>query len=585
MRYLAIVILFMCVVTTQAQPLDPNKELSQYNIDHWQDESTPSSIMQIIQASDGYLWMSTLKGLARFDGLKLNVYDKFTSAALDVNGFKSLYEDKNGNFWVGSIGEGLYLKQGQTFKKFTVPFGTSSNNIERIFTDSRGTLWLCTVKGIIQFRDSIFTLITPDGVSRESDFPTFDITESKDGTLWVASATGLYTVTESKLTRAFADERSLNGEIVDLHIDSEGGLWIAAYNNGFFFISDTGVKRIGELDQLKHPIVVYEDRQKNLWFGSEHGIARRSVNGFSYLTSARGLSHDHITAICEDHEGSIWLGSYYGGINRLRDGTFTNYSTANGLPHETTHVLLETADKTIWAGTETDLAYLKDGHFNTLSEKFPILAKARVRGLMEDKSGSLWIASYDGVFKMTKNKMLVKYDVNSGLTNNQTRVLYEDRNNNIWVGTRQGLNLLKDGRWRSFGPREGLLNDFVMSIIELRNGKFLVATTGGLYILKGETFEPVTTDHGNLTLTIFRMLEDDKERLWIGTSDGLLMLDGNTLTDYSHHHKILSSNIYQILEDDNNFLWLTSDLGIARIEKEKLLEKQLHDTTSVNIRI
>lgn len=585
MRYLLIVIIFYCSATSYAQPLDPTKELSQYNVDHWQDEATPSSIMQIIQAQDGYLWMSTLKGLVRFDGLKLNVYDKFTNAALDVNGFKSLHEDKNGNFWVGSIGEGLYLKQHQTFKKFTVPFGTSSNNIERIFTDSHGVLWLCTVKGIIQYRDSTFTLIKPESISEDSDFPTFDIAESTDGTLWVGSAAGLYKINNNKLERAFESAQSLVGEIVDLHIDSTGSLWVAGYNNGFFRIKDNKVERIAALDQLKHPIVIYEDSNHNLWFGSEHGIARKSAKGFSYLTSARGLSHDHITAICEDHEGSIWLGSYYGGINRLRDGTFTNYSTANGLPHETTHVLLERSDKSIWAGTETDLAYLKEGHFQKLSDEYPVLSKARVRDLMEDRDNNLWIASYDGAFKISKNKSITKHHVGNGLSNNQARVLYEDRNNNIWIGTRQGLNLLRENKWLTFGPKEGLLNDFIMSILELRNGKFLVGTTGGLYILKGDTFEPVTTDHGNLTLTIFRMFEDESEHLWIGTSNGLIMLDGNTLTDYSHHDKILSSNVYQILQDENGFLWLTSDLGIARIEKGKLVSRQLHDTTKLEIRL
>src|SRR5437879_3857287 len=131
-----------------SQPLNPAKELTQYNIDHWEGDKAPSNALSIIQTRDGYLWIATLNGLIRFDGLKFTVYDNFSSPSIAATGFKCLYEDKHQNLWIGSNGGGLFLKRSNRFKKYEVKFGGGSNNIERIFLDSKENLWLCTLKEI-----------------------------------------------------------------------------------------------------------------------------------------------------------------------------------------------------------------------------------------------------------------------------------------------------------------------------------------------------------------------------------------------------------------------------------------------------
>lgn len=567
-----------------AQPLDPAKELTQYNLDHWEGDKLPSSIIQMMQASDGYLWMTTLNGLVRFDGLKFTVFDKYNTTSLETNGFKSIYEDRYKHFWVGSIGAGLYLKQYNSFRKFTIPFGTSSNNIERIFLDSKDNLWLCTLKGLILYKDSVFSLITPKGYSEKSDITMYDIDEDNQGNLWIASAQGIFKYADGELKKHTWEGDPLKGEVATLRVSRNQNIWIGTYGSGVFIVNNNVVKRVPELALLARPTVIIEDDNQNIWIGSEYGVARYSENGVSHLLAGKGLTHNHIAAICEDHEGSVWLGTYYGGLNRLRDGTFTNYTTLNGLPHNTIHAIYQTPDSTIWVGTESDVGYYKQRVFNILSQQFPELERVRVRDVFMDSFQNLWIASYDGLYRLTE-QILTKFSTENGLSSNQTRVVFEDKDKNLWVGTRNGLNLFKNGQWKTFSSEQGLQNSFIMSIIQLHDGKLMVGTTGGVYFLDGNTFKPLITDLGEVTNTIFRMHQDNEDYLWIGTNSGLLCIKDGKCHAFISDHKLLSGNVYQILEDGIGTMWITTEVGIVRVAKKNLIQKMVLASTTLNLKL
>ena len=568
---------------TKSQPLDPSKELTQYNIDHWEDDRSPSSILQITQTSDGYLWMVTLKGIARFDGVKLTTFDRFSNPELKVNGFKSLFEDSKKRLWIGSIGGGVFYKQGNSFKQLSLPFGPSGNNVERIREDSKGRLWICTLRGLVAYQHNTFTLMKPQGVSDSIDFPVYDIAEDRNGTIWVATAQGLMELKDENLFPATDGGYKKIGEIMDLHITSDNTLWLASYSNGIYTYTSEGLKKVTVLDELKHPMVIHQDRASNIWVGSELGVARYRRGKASRLEAGRGLSHNNVTAIFEDHEGSIWLGTYYGGINRLRDGTFTNYTTAHGLTHNTVHAVFQTHDSTIWIGTETDLSYKSGDAFVRYSDKFPVLRDKRIRHVFEDSRENLWVASYDGLFQIRNNKLTV-FNVKSGLSSDQARVIFEDSNGSVWVGTRQGLNQFVNGKWKIFSAKEGLLNDFVMSIAEPEKGTLLIGTTGGLFTLKDGVVMPLKIRNKTMGVTTFHVHVDTDRNLWVSTTNGLLLIKPDSIYAFSNED-LLVRNVYQVVEDKLGAFWITSDIGVVRVLKKDLLNSIASDTVKIHIRL
>jgi ligand-binding sensor domain-containing protein/signal transduction histidine kinase len=579
-RIFSVILILAFVLTAQkaqGQPLNPNKDLSQYNLDHFNSNNIPASIFQIIQSKDGYLWMATLNGLTRFDGVKVTRFDKFSNPVLPTNGVKTVFEDNNKNLWVGTFGDGLFLKQQKSFKKFTIPFGKSSNNIENFFQDSNNNLWLCTLKGPILFKDSVFQLLTPVGFPSDVDITAFDATEDNQGNIWIASLQGMLKYANGELRVHQWEGDKISGEVLAVHVANNNDVWIASYGSGVYRVSNNICKKVSELSFLTRPLSIMEDRNNNLWFGSEQGITRYHKGQVSFLDTRKGLAHNHVTTICEDHEGSIWIGTYYGGLNRFRDGTFTNYTLANGLPHNTTHAIYQTKDNSIWVGTESGLAHYENGTFKTIP--LPTSANVRVRDIHADSDNNLWVASYTGVFKI-KGKTITRYSTSNGLPTDLTRVIYEDSKKNLWVGTRNGLCLYEEGKWKTYTEKNGLLNTFIMSILELRDGTLLIGTNSGLFWKNGNTFQSYKINKGTLG-TLFRMYEDKDGYIWIGSNDGLLCIKDHNLYEFGQH-KTLGNSIYQILEDKNNMLWLTSDVGIIRVPRKEVIQRTTDTTTVVN---
>lgn len=573
------IILCQCWGMVHAQPLDPTKKLTQYNVDKWTGEGlTSSSILQIIQTKDGYLWMVTYSALVRFDGVTFTAFDRFNVAGLTATGFRSLYEDRFGNLWIGGNGGGLFRKTDNGFIHYEVPFGPTSNNIKRIFRDSNDHLWLCTIKGLIKYADSTFTLITPDGYSDDVDFTTYDIAEDDEGKLWVGSAAGMFVYDGNKLIKAGVEGNQLNDEVLSILIDNEK-IWISSYNRGMYLYQNGLFTKFQELDTIWHPVSLYQDGNKNLWIGTEAGLARYNSSGLSFINASSGLSHNAINTIVEDHEGSIWVGTYYGGLNRLRDGPFINFTVLNGLADNTIHCVYQSSDSIVWIGTENGLTLYKNGVLQGVNDYG--LQQAKVRDVFQDSRGNLWVATYSGVVKI-RNGTSVKYTVDDGLSNNQTRLIFEDNKNRIWVGTRSGLNLYKDGNWEVLTVEDGLVNDFITSMMQLNDEEVLIGTTGGLQVLKDDKIVPYNLNSGNIRFTVFRTYQDKEGIIWLGTSGGLLRLDNHDLYSFSSDHKLLGSTIFEVIEDGNGVFWLTSDKGVIRVSRSELMQKTQNDTVKIS---
>jgi ligand-binding sensor domain-containing protein len=180
---------FLMVVGGRAFALNPSMQQSQYILDHWElaDGLPQSSALTITRTPDGYLWIGTQEGLARFDGVRFVVFDRNNEPALASNEILVLYADRAGRLWIGTQ-DGLTVLQNGQFKSYDAVTGLAHVRIQTIIEDSEHRLWVGTDKGLVEVDHGSGRVFgTSDGLR---DAGIRALLEDRSGMIWVATATG-----------------------------------------------------------------------------------------------------------------------------------------------------------------------------------------------------------------------------------------------------------------------------------------------------------------------------------------------------------------------------------------------------------
>ncbi len=548
----------------------------QYSSRTWQtDEGLPNNQVQAItQTRDGYLWLGTLDGLARFDGNTFVAYNPKNTPELRNPSITSLCADRDGALWIGTDGGGLVRLKDGIFTRFTVADGLAGDMLRVIFQTSDGALWFGTTTGLSRYKDHRFkNYSTKDRLLSDVIRALY---EDREHSLWIATGAGLNRLHEETMdsfsmpnglpndsVRAICQDRgeriwigSNNGMlwynwfwktffayntrygISDTFVsaiceDREGNLWVGTYSGlnrfreGRFF---------NQLDSEGAPFdrinTLFEDRQGDVWVGSRQGLVRLTPKHFTTYGKQQGLTHNNIMSVLEDHEGGLWVGTWGGGLNRLKDETVTAYATTNGFSENLVLSLCEGKDGTLWVGSDFD------------------------GGLTSFKDGS-W----------------THYTWRDGLINAPLRVLHEDRAGRLWIGTSHGLSCFEQGKFVNYTASNNLPDDAIRAICEDHAGALWFGTDNGLTRWKDGQFATFTTEDGLFDNTITALYEDRDQNLWIGTrSGGLNLCREGQFTACTSAQGLFSDQISEILEDDQGWLWMSCDKGVFSVRKKDLLD-------------
>jgi ligand-binding sensor domain-containing protein/signal transduction histidine kinase len=568
-----------------AQTTFKEKELNQYQLDTWGEQQgmITSAIVDIGQDPEGYIWISSHRGLLRFDGVKFKFFNRFEEDSFYTSGMRVFLNDSKGRFLVGSNGRGIFiLKQGR-FVAFTEKKGLNDPNVYDLYEDSRKRMWVGTKEGVYYSNenDSLFHPVFVENEIRK--IIAQSIKEDKSGRIWFAAEEGLFFLNEKGLIEKFVKEDGKTIIAVNtMTLDRQGTFWIGSYSEGLF------EWKYGEKYPRKYPLTqnvkninqIYQNKYGVYFIATDNGLYRFYDNKLSVLTSKEGLIHNNINSVFQDNEGSFWIGSYYGGFQRLKNSRFHNISTNDGLPNNTIHALYQEDDTTIWSCTGEGIAYLSNGkpkQSKILKKIESLLSNLKVRDIIKDSKGIYWIATYSGVLRYDpiKDKSLI-IDTQNGLRNVQSRVLLEDKNQNIWVGTRGGLHRLNmEGVVQeAFTLAEGLHSDLITDLLEDKNGIIWISTTGGIHFWNPtiKRIMPLITKEGRENNTNFRIYIDSEGLMWVGSTLGLWLLKDNQVHYFSKITPSFTGTITQVLEDESENFWLTTDIGILKVERRELLD-------------
>jgi ligand-binding sensor domain-containing protein/signal transduction histidine kinase len=560
--------------------LDPSTAITQYNQRVWNEaDGLPQGTVQAItQTREGYLWIGTRDGLARFDGVKFTVFQSEHATGLESNDIRTIYEDRSGQLWIGTFNGGVSRFRDGKFTCYKKQDGLPSSGVLDLCEDRQGDLWMGTWNGLARYRDGRFTVYTvADGLTGAT---CWSICEDKEGTLWIGTSGGLNRLTRGRLERVplppewqeiavrkvwadpggviwigtlgaglarFCDDGFVSyttreglpdNRIRDIHQDSDGNVWIATWR-GLARLADGKIASYTDRDGLPHSFVeaLTEDREGNLWLGTHGGgLARLRDGKVAVFTTKEGLASNSAKCVFASREGTIWIGTDGGGLSRYREGTFTHFTTEDGLPSNIVWTIGEDSSGTIWVGTgrPTALCALKqDGSFHTYTraEGFPV--DRGTRCVYGDRAGNLWAGGGAGGLCRFRDGTFTLYSMRDGLPGNLVRAIDEDREGNLWVATGNGLCRLRDGRLTCFTEKDGLAHNAVYCILQDIEGTLWFGTQGGLTRYRAGKFDSYKSLDGLFQNVIYQIVEDNQQTLWMSSNRGIFKLSTRALDEFS----------------------------------------------------
>jgi signal transduction histidine kinase/ligand-binding sensor domain-containing protein len=446
---------------------------------------------------------------------------------LVLSDIKSLYEDRNGELWVG-ITNGIVLrfKDGKR-TDYAKKNGLPGNRVNIIRGDREGNIWFGLEEaGLFRFRDGRFTnYTTSDGLAGNN---ILFIYEDREGILWIGTTAGLSRLRDNIIT-AYSTENGLSANnIYPIYQDREGAIWIGSWK-GLTRYKDGRFTPCGEQYGVAGALVtaLLSDRQDNLWIGSLGGGAIRYKDGKMIRYQAKdGLPSNVVRAILQDRQGAIWFGTS-DGVARLKDGTFSAYTIEDGLPGNSVSVLFEDRQGNLWIGTQRGLCRYREGQFHTYPQEESI-ANHLVRSVYEDGEGVIWIGTYDSGLTRLKDGKFTNYTMKEGLFNNGVFQILEDARENFWISCNLGIYRVSkrelteyaEGRVKAitsipYGKRDGMLNSECNggaqpAGIKNLDGKLWFPTQGGVAVVDPEAV-PVSAQPPTLMIEEFLLNNEPTE--------------------------------------------------------------------------
>jgi ligand-binding sensor domain-containing protein len=557
-----------------AHALDPKLLVTQYSRRVWGVENglPDRTVRKIVQTPEGYLWVATRRGLARFDGVRFTLFNKDNSAGLKSNWIMNLLVSNDGVLWIGTYGGGLSVYRNERFTSYTIDDGLPSNSITALARSGDGGLWVGTNEGLSHFQGGKLT--TFDDRDGLIDRYVLSLLVDRNGTAWIGTQKGVQLYRNGQ----FLDSPPLDAlrahAVISLSEDPSGKIWIGTEGGGLAAFWQDQIKVYSKGDGLSSNSVpaTLSDSSGNLWIATTGGgLARYKDGAFDAYTIKNGFPGQSTTALFEDREGNLWVGITSVGLMQLKDSRFIPLGTGEGLSGNQISSILEARDGSIWIGTNlAGLNQLRDGKIQTIGGK-DTFEGYNISSLAETRDGSIWVGTSGGLYQI-KDGRIRHYTTKNGLSFNSISSIYEDAQELLWIGTVDGLNLIDKGKIASYRQGDGRGIDQIASIAQGPDGSLWIGTlSAGIARFQNGKFTQYAVPDGRLVSGASALYADKEGTLWIADGDsGLIRIKDGRFAIFENKDGLGSNPIRKILEDDYGQFWLTTSYGILRTSRKNL---------------
>ncbi|WP_170246277.1 hybrid sensor histidine kinase/response regulator [Colwellia hornerae] len=581
-----------------------------------------SDVAHILQDKQGFLWVGTSNGLARYDGYTFKVFKHSgkNHNSLTGNVIRTIFEDKNANLWIGTeVGLNHFNPRTEQFSHFrhnaNNPQSLSHDVVNAITQDRSGNIWVGTRGGINrfdaqtgQFSHYRYDVNNPNSLSHDN---VWAILEDNNGEIWVGTQAGLsrFDAKTKQFSHYLYNENALNSI-------TEGTVWsiITDKQNNLWMITENGLNRFNlQTEQFTHYrhevnhsnslsdgiiLTLAADKNGNLWIGTSLGLNRLNLKTeiFTYYrheeANINSIGYGGIMAILEDREGNIWSGTNKAGLSRFNPKIeqFGHYRrdilNPASLSNNWVAAIVEDQQGNLWVGVDSEGI----NRFNKKTQQFEHYSINKtspenvsnnwVNAVTKDYQDNIWFSSRNALNKFTlKTEAFSTY--RHSLDNSESlgiQAITEDSQNNLWVGTTKGLDyfLTKTAVFKTYQHSEvnsnSLSHNHILAITEDSQKNLWVATAEGLNYFnpKTEVFthyrhdmaQPNSLSHNYITSIAL----DAEGNLWVGTMNGLNLMDmkSGEFISFNEEDGLPDSTIYAIEIDDQGFLWLSTNQGLSQ---------------------
>ena len=562
--------------------VDPSTPLADLSGQAWVLENglPQNTVQALAQSAQGFVWVGTEAGLARFDGNSFQVFDRSSAPSLPSGDIRCLLTTHDGVLWIGTA-QGLARWKNGTMTVFSKKDGLPGYEIRRLMQTSDGVIWAWTDGGLARLNGNRFqpagngvqagetTRVLADGegglwaiemrgmaayqngqwkqMPMQNDWPQGGVVQAQrlpGGTLALAGNRTLLLTRGGRVLKRLTVGAQLPGtRLQSLLADREGTLWIDT-NGGLVRLVDGKLQMFPASDPLATASVLalMEDREGDLWVGTEtQGLHILRDRRFFTFDTREGLASDSTTTVVEDRTGTLWVGTLGWGLTALplrqtgKNGrifpakaAIRTYSVSDGLISNIILSLAAAPNGDLWVGTPDGLNRIRQGRIDTYTSADG-LPDDFIRSLLVDTDGSLWIGTRHGLAHWTHEpgaqaqmKIYTKAD---GLGSDLVGAMARDTHGDLWVATLAGLSRLHAGKIVNFTTADGLGSDVATALLLPPGGSLLVGTENhGVYQWDGQKFSSAVPGGLDQT-TIHAILDDQSGHLWFATGDGIARCD------------------------------------------------------------
>jgi len=533
------------------------------------EQGLPSNnALHITQTRDGYLWVASYEGIARFDGVAFRVFTEADIPGLDRASFLRVAVDSGGTVWAASERDGLARYAGGRWTLFRPRDGLKSDRVTALLPDTGGVMWVGTRGGVNLVRHGrIERLPAPRGTPEPS---VADLARAPDGSLWIGIGSGgLMRYRDGRYERVATDGVPIE-QVSSLHADADGTVWVGTYDPGVVRLRGGEVARLAaDGDAAPRRInAMLRDRGGTLWLAAENGLFRMEGERAVPVPLPGGRPIAQAFALFQDAEGNLWVGSRQGGLFRLRPTAVATLTRADGLPHDLVSAVEGDGAGGVWIATSGGVAHRTERGIQLYTHAGGALADDVTRDVLRTRAGDVWAATNGGLTRIRGGRTET-FGARDGLPDDRVRVLCEGAGGTLWAGTYNGLAALRGGRFRAYGPADGLADPYVLSVFEDRRGTLWVGTQSeGLFRMAGGRFVPGPRELARAP--VFRILEDPDGTLWVGSGRGLARIRGGRVVLFGTRQGLAGNTVYQALDDGRGRLWLTGPWGVGHVRRAEL---------------
>jgi len=453
---------------------------------------------------------------------------------------------------------------GYTERFWQAPDGLPEQTVQAFAQTGDGFLWIGTTGGLLRFDGAHFTVFDRQNTPALRENSVFCLMVAKDGTLWVGTEGGGVVSYAQGRFRSWPGVGGLTSDFVRvIKQDDDGTIW-AGTDGGLLRLSGDHFSRIDGTGNI--PVLsvhsICRDRDGHLWVGGSRLI---TIDGSSSRNYSLGVesSQNQVKSILQTSDGSLWVGTV-SGLNRMRPGQ-DRFDRVAGIS-STVRVLRQTPDGLLWVGTIGQGVFTLAGDKLTQITAPSALPSNTVLNLFEDKEENFWIGTQTGMARLTRSKVNIVPLPQANDSDFES--IYEDSDGSFWIGSTQLFQMRNGALTERVLP--GMHGIHVRNIYRDRSGALWAGTDGdGIFRFEGIKATRWTTRDGLSNNFIRAMAQDRDKSMWVATDNGLnhMIYDRGhvRIVSYETEQGLAYNSTRCLLEDKRGDLWIGTDRGVSHL--------------------